>query len=196
MRTSLGVCASRAETERKCRSRACMMMLRLLVIGFVLCSDLTLDADEPDSDRVFELLSTAKSQAFELKSDIQTMDFFAGSDFGWASHASIINVYKDHIDAIRNQISKLDETRSIASTLQKTTLDRVGPLLKELASDAEALINRINQNPKRLNGGEYKEYIKLNADLAAELAALIGNFVDCGRTKQQLERLKNKIDLP
>jgi hypothetical protein len=75
-------------------------------------------ADEaPDSDRVSELLSTAKAQAFELKSDIQTMDFFAGSDFGWESHASIINVYKDHINAIRHQVPKLDDARSIASPL-------------------------------------------------------------------------------
>jgi hypothetical protein len=68
--------------------------------------------------------------------------------------------------------------------------------LQELASDAEALINRIDQNPKRLNSGKYKDYIKVNADLAAELAAFVGNFVDWGRTKEQLEELKNKIDLP
>jgi len=36
----------------------------------------------------------------------------------------------------------------------------------------------------------------VNADLAAELAALVGNFVDYGRTRQQLEHLTNKLDLP
>jgi hypothetical protein len=196
MRTSQGVCPSRAGTEREGQSRAFMMMLRLLLIAFVLFADLTLAADDPDSDHVSELLVTAKAQAFELKSDIQTMDFFTGSDFGWESHASIVNVYKGHISAIRQQVARLDDARSIASPLQKKTIDQVGPLLQELASDAEGLINRINKNPKRLDSGEYKEYIKVNADLAAELAALVGNFVDCGRTKQQLEQVKNKIDLP
>ena len=97
---------------------------------------------------------------------------------------------------IRRQVTKLDDVRSTASSWQKTTIDRIGPLLQELASDAEALINRINQNPKRLNGGEYKDYIKVNADLAGELAALVGNFVDYGRTRQQLEHPTNKLDLP
>jgi hypothetical protein len=35
----------------------------------------------------------------------------------------------------------------------------------------------------------YKEYVKANADLAAELAVLVGNIVDYGRTRQQLDRL-------
>ena len=42
----------------------------------------------------------------------------------------------------------------------------------------------------------YKDYIKVNADLAAELAALVGNFVDYGKTRQQLDQLTNKLDLP
>jgi len=105
-------------------------------------------------------------------------------------------VYKGHIDAVRRQVTRLNDVRSNASSWQKTTIDRIAPLLQELASDAEALINRINQNPKRLNNGEYKDYIKVNTDLAAELVALVGNFVDYGRTREQLEHLTNKLDLP
>jgi hypothetical protein len=153
-------------------------------------------ADEQDSDQVSKLLSAAKTQALELKYDIDTMDFFTGSDFDWGSHTAIVNVNRDHIDGIRRQAAKLKDVRSAGSSWQKTTVDRIRPLLEELAAEAETLINRINQNPKRLNDGEYKEYVKVNTDLAAELAALVGNFVDYGRTRQQLEDLAKELDLP
>jgi hypothetical protein len=170
-------------------------MLRLLPIVFVFCSHLP-PADGQDSDRVSELLSTARAQTLELKSDIQSMDFFTGSEFGWESHVSIVDEYKNHIGAIRRQVATLDEARSMAPPLQKTTIDQIGPLLQAMASAAEALINRINQNPKRLSSAEYKDYIKVNADLASELASLVGSFIDYGKTKQQLERIAEKIDHP
>jgi len=195
MRIAPGVCSSAAGGERKRNPRASVTMLRLLPIVFVSCSHLT-PADGQDSDRVFELLSTAKTQALELKSDIQSIDFFTGTDFGWESHISIVNEYKNHIGAIRRQATTLDEARSIASPFQKTTIDRIEPLLRDMASAAETLINRINQNPKRLNSAEYKDYIRVNADLASELASLVGNFIDYGRTKQQLEGIADKIDHP
>jgi hypothetical protein len=173
-----------------------MLRLRLLLIGFLSYSCLTRAADEPDSDRVSKLLSAAKTQAFDVKSDVQTMDFFMGSDLSWESHTVIVNLYKEHIDAIRRQATMLDDVRGIASPLQKTTIDQVSPLLRELASDAEALIDRIDKNPKRLNSGDYKDYVKVNGDLAAELAALVGNFVDYGKTQQQLDQLTGKLNLP
>ncbi len=173
-----------------------MSVFRLLPIALVSCSCLARAADEPDSDRVSKLLSATKTQAFNVKTDMQTIDFFMGSELSWGSHTVIVNLYKEHIDAVRHQVSVLDDARSAASPLQKTTIDRIGPLLRELASDAEALINNIDQNRQRLNTGEYKDYVKVNGDLAAELATLVGSFVDYGTTRQKLELLINKLGLP
>jgi hypothetical protein len=40
---------------------------------------------------------------------------------------------------------------------------------------------------------EYKDYLEANADYATDLAAMIADFVDYGRTKQRLERLAAKL---
>ncbi len=43
---------------------------------------------------------------------------------------------------------------------------------------------------------EYKDYIEANADVADKLAGLIADFVDYGNTKNKLERLTAKLELP
>jgi hypothetical protein len=39
---------------------------------------------------------------------------------------------------------------------------------------------------------EYKDYLEANADYSADLAAMIADFVDYGKTKQGFERLTAK----
>ncbi len=152
-------------------------------------------ANESAFEQVFAELSQAKEQARELKNDVATIGFFMGSVSSWESHSSILNLYKENISAIRRQVIKLDDIRNIASPWQKTTIDRIRPLLQELAATAESVIDQINQNPKGLKTGEYNDYVKVNTDLAAELAALVGDFVDYGKTKEDLARL-TKVAVP
>jgi len=52
----------------------------------------------------------------------------------------------------------------------------------------------LNQNPKRLWTGDYKDYVEANADLAAQLSEMIGDFVDYGKTKHRFERLASKLE--
>lgn len=178
------------------RAGAASKVSLALLIALLPCRGLAQTADEPDSDRISRMFSAAREQALELKSDMQALDFFAGSESGWESHALIVRMCKDHIEGIRRQVSKLDDARTIASPLQKATIDRIAPLLQELAADADALIKHISQNPKRLNNGEYKNYLKVNVDLAAQLAVLVGTFIDYGITRQQIEQLARRLDLP
>jgi hypothetical protein len=174
----------------RCRARVSLTFL----IALSSCGGLARAAAESDAGRVSQVLSAAKDLAAELKSDLETMDFFAGSQSAWESHASIVNIYNDHVNAIRGQVAKLDSARNIASPVQKTTIDRIVPLMQEMAADTEALIKQINQNPKGLNGGEFRDYIKANADLAAELSTLIAGFVAYATTQQQLDRLKRQLN--
>jgi len=38
--------------------------------------------------------------------------------------------------------------------------------------------------------------MEANADYATDLAAMIGDFVDYGKTRDRLERLSNKLEIP
>jgi hypothetical protein len=69
------------------------------------------------------------------------------------------------------------------------------PYLDELEGYTSAVIERINDQPKRLFTDEYKDFLEANADYATDLAAMIGDFVDYGKTRDRLERLSNKIEI-
>ena len=102
---------------------------------------------------------------------------------------------KEDINEAGQDLAKLEDAKKSASPWQQTAIERIRPLLKELAGNTEKAIQHINDNPSRLNQAEYKDYIEANADLSAELSSMIKDFVDYGSIKDRLENLDSKLEL-
>ncbi len=143
-----------------------------------------------------KLLSEAKTMAFQLKEDAAAMEGFTRVNVSWEAHAVAINQIKDHVNALGRQQEKLMEVRDTASVWQQTAIDRIEPFLDELEGYTTAAIEHINAEPKRLFTPEYKDYLEANADYATDLANMIAQFVDYGRTKHRLENLTDDLELP
>jgi len=134
--------------------------------------------------------------AFQLKEDAETMESYTRSNATWESHAVAITQVKERVNALGRQVTKLKDARNTASPWQKAAIDRINPFMDELAGYTEAVIENVNKHPKLLTTAEYKDYLEANADYAGDLAAMIGDFVDYGRTKQRLQRLTEKLEVP
>jgi hypothetical protein len=167
-----------------------------LLAGFLVASSTVSAADVPDSEQVSKLLSEAKTMAFQLKEDAGTMESYTRSNVTWESHAITITQIKEHVNALGRQVAKLKDAKNSASPWQKTVIDRINPFMDELGGYTEAVIEHLNKKPKLLTTAEYKDYLEANADYAGDLAAMIGDFVDYGKTKQRLERLAGKLEVP
>jgi hypothetical protein len=166
-----------------------------LLVGFLMVSPPVKAADVPDSEQVSKLLSEAKTLAFQLKEDAGTMESYTRSNVSWQSHAAAINQIKEHVNALGRQVAKLKDERNTASPWQKTAIDRINPFLDELGGYTSAVIEHIKGEPKHTMD-EYKDYLEANADYSADLAAMIADFVDYGKTKQRFERLAGKLEVP
>jgi DNA repair exonuclease SbcCD ATPase subunit len=151
----------------------------------------------PDSYKVSQLLSQAKTQAYQLKEDASALQSFVGSatELQAQSHAVVLNQIKDHVNTVGRQLAQLEQNSTDASPWQKTAIERIRPLLQELASNTTNVINRLNQHPNQLRTGAYKDYVEANADLAAQLSEMIADFVDYGKTKNRFERLGDKLEI-
>jgi hypothetical protein len=112
----------------------------------------------------------------------------------WESHAVAINQIKDHINTLGRQAAKLKAARSVGSPWQQTAIDRIAPFLDELGGYTYAVIEHISGAAKH-TPAEYKDYLEANADYATDLAAMIGDFVDFGKTKDRLQRLGDKLEI-
>lgn len=166
----------------------------LLLAGFLVGPSTIKAADAPDSEQVSKLLSEAKTLAFQVKEDAVTMESYTRMNVSWESHAEAISQIKEHVNTLARHVTKLKEARSAASPWQKTAIDRIDPFLDELGGYTAAVIEHLKGDPKR-TPAEYKDYLEANADYATDLAAMIADFVDYGRTRQRLDRLATKLEI-
>jgi hypothetical protein len=65
-----------------------------------------------------------------------------------------------------------------------------------MADNLNATIKELNNHKEMLQMPEYREYLRINSDLANRTATVIGDFVEYSRTGAQSERLQKKLDLP
>jgi len=170
--------------------------LASVLAGFVWASSTVNPVQNPDSEQASKLLAEAKAMAFQLKEDAQTMESYTRSNATWESHAAAINQIKERVNALGRQAMKLKDARNTASPWQKAAIDRINPFLDELEGYTEAVIENVNKHPMLLTTPEYKDYLEANADYAGDLAAMIADYVDYGRTKQRLEHLSEKLEVP
>lgn len=168
--------------------------LVFLVAASVLFAPAIQAADD-NVPAVSDLLSEAKTQAVKLNDDADEMASFTRSELSWQSHAAAIDRIKEDVNAMNRQLTKLQEARDRALPWQKTAIDRMLPLMRELSFNTTAVIEHLNSHPRDLRADSYKDYLEANADAASRLASLIGDFVDYGKTKDRLERLSDSLEL-
>ncbi|HEY6340636.1 MAG TPA: hypothetical protein VIY49_04015 [Bryobacteraceae bacterium] len=172
------------------KSLAWMGVLALPLGGF-----LARAADVPDNEQVTKLLSETKTMAFQLKEDAGVMESFTRMNVSFETQAATINEFKAHVNTLKKQEAKLQEVKGAAAPWQKAAIEQITPFLDELDGYTFAIIDHLNGTPKH-NFAEYKDYLEANADYATDLAAMIADYVNYGKTKERLERLGAKLEVP
>jgi hypothetical protein len=148
------------------------------------------NAENPD---VRDLLSLAAQQAASLNYDADQMQSLLRSDVTWQAHATLLDSVKDHVNQLGRTVAKLQAERSQASTWQQKGVDRVVPLLRELAENTTAAINHINANQARPVSGYYSDYLDENAETAHDLNRIISATIQYGHARDKMEKLEDQI---
>jgi hyperosmotically inducible protein len=156
----------------------------------------TVSTSGDESKEITNLLAEAKSHAVELKQDALEMESFTRSTLSWGTHAAKITEIRNHVNAMGELASKLNSLKPAASVWQAQAIERIVPVLRELARNVEATIAHLSEEQGRhLQTPEHKEYLGTNAELATKLTELISNYVDYGNTKADLQRLTQKLEV-
>jgi hypothetical protein len=158
----------------------------------VICT-LLLSSAAAQQSNASQLLEQTRSVSAQLNRDVVQMESFTRSKVSWETHATQINTIKAHINNAGKLVGQLEDARGSAAQWQRDAIDRITPLLKEMASNTEAIINHLNK-AKRVWDPPYQEYLKANHELSDELTKAIGDFVDYGNTREKLETLEKKLE--
>jgi hypothetical protein len=150
------------------------------------------DGSNETNPEITALLGNAKSAASAVAGDIETLDLLAGQA---QTQATVLHLYKNDIATLRSQAEKLAALRKQGSEAQQTAVERIVPIMQEFASAADAAVE-IASAQKTSAGSPGTEYYKLNSDLSGEFAALISNWANYARTKDDLDRAAAKLRSP
>ncbi len=171
------------------------MNTRKIILTLLAATPAIFAAEVADSAQVTKLLGDAKTQAFQLKEDAVTMESFNRMKVSHETQAETINQIKDHINTLVRTEAKLQEARADAAPWQKQVIRQIVPYLDELEGYTSAVIETLNGEVHH-NLAEYKDYLEANADYATDLSAMISDFVNYSQTKDRMERLKAKLEIP
>jgi hypothetical protein len=166
------------------------MLLLVLTLGYSQNS-----SQKEDNPEVSRLLVDAKEKAAVLSRDADDMEALTRSAASWQSHAVMLDTIKDHVNDLGHTVEQLNAMRDKAAPWQQKAIDRMLPLMRELASNTTAAIEHIKEHQSQPNVGSYPEYLRANADTAHQLSYIISSFVEYGETKAKLEKLEQRLEL-
>lgn len=145
-----------------------------------------------DSAQTSRLLQQAKMSAIQLRNDSALMESFTRSRLSWESHTSQINLIKGHINKSGKILADLHDARDGAAPWQQEVIDRITPLLQEMASNTESIIAHLNDRQQTWHP-EYQGYLKSNAEVSTDLSQLIGDYINFGNAKSRMEKMSQSL---
>ena len=172
--------------------------LALLSVLFLSAAPTVFAGPRPnDSEEVTKLLSEVKSEAVQLKDDAEDMKSFTRSkQLSWQSHAAKVEQIKKHVNSSGELLAKLHNSKPSASAWQGQAIDRITPILQELAASVSSTIEHLRKNQNRIHTPPYTDYVASTADLATDLSGLISDYVAYGEAKNKSEELGQRLEVP
>ena len=151
-------------------------------------------ASARDSAALNDLLDEVRMEAGQLDVDAEALLFMDRSPVFRQAHATELNVIRDHINEIGKLEQRMRDARSSGSAWQQDTVDRVGPLLRQMAENLENAIQHYNRTRHVGHTGPYADYLQANADLARRLHAMVSDAVQYGKAKAAYDARRTQAE--
>ncbi len=145
-----------------------------------------------DSAQVSALLRSAKVNATQLARDATQMETYTRSKLTWQSHSNQIHIIGQHVNAANKVVDEMHSARDNAEPWQQEAIDRISPLLQELATNTNSIIEHLNDRQATWHP-EYKDYLHSNAEMATDLSRLISDYIDYGNAKAKAKGMEAKL---
>jgi uncharacterized protein Yka (UPF0111/DUF47 family) len=172
------------------------LMVGALIASTLLLFSMPLSAVTPENPEITQLLTDARDKAAELSRDADDMESMIRSDVSWQSHADMLELIRTHVNQLGKIAAQLEQRRGEASPWQQQAIDRMLPVLRELAANTTAAINHLNENKTRpLQTSSYPQYLSENAQAAHNLSDMISSFVKYGDSRAKVEKLEQKLEI-
>jgi hypothetical protein len=163
----------------------------VLVAGICAMSLALNAADAPDA--VSKLFADARTQSSQLSADWKS--YTRQTSVNWTGDTAEVTHLKEDVDATAKTATALNDFKKQASPEQAATIDRIVPVIEEIADNTTKAMQFLGTNQKRLSGKEYKEYLQASSDTSNQLAGIISKLVDYLNHKSKFDEAKRTLEL-
>ena len=145
----------------------------------------------PAQKEVDRLLKQISANAASTGRHADTLDSFTrgANRLGYETYAAELTHAKEAINAMVADFRRLQDLSPNALPWQQAVIDRIGPVLSEMAGHVSTAIERLNESRGRLLSAEYREAVTNLYAYAGHARNLIAVNLDYARAREKLNTL-------
>jgi hypothetical protein len=145
------------------------------------------------SDAILKLLGDAQAQSSQLS--LEWKSYAKQPVIDWAGDAPEVTAMKGEVTAVVHAAAALNDARGQASPTQLAAMDRIVPVVREIAENATRAIDFLAKNQTRLTGKQYKDYLEQSSDTSGRLATLVSQMVEYEGRRARFDLAKRNLEL-
>ncbi len=176
--------------------RTSLLTLALIALFALVAGPSYASAQTKDSPEISRLLNEAKSYAVQADRDATELQSFTNSRLTWETHADQLELIKGHVNNMGQLLRQMQDIKSEGSPWQQDAIDRIEPLLRQMADQLTATIEHGNEYPNRVHMMKFKNYVRACAELASQTSRLISDIVAYDQAQSKAQMLEQKLELP
>lgn len=119
-------------------------------------------AAPPDSNTIPKLLDQVKHHAAEANFDATVLDTYRHSPVSAGLYAERLNMIKEHANDLFQDYYELQRQRDSGTPAQREAIDKLDPLVREMATSLTNTYQRMNMHQGRVNMPEFRDGIREN----------------------------------
>ena len=170
-------------------------MVGSATLGALLILPTIAPAQNADSKAVNDLFKQIEAHAMLASDDSESLEAYTRSHtMSPESHANRLLTIAGHANNLIQDFDKLNSIRNDGSPWQQEAIDRVDPLLKEMADHLSTTIAHFRDNKHRVNMPAFHDYVKANREYMSRTSGLISSIVEYGETRAKANGLEASLD--
>lgn len=175
--------------------RISVLTLALTALFVLVASATYASAQTMASPEISRLLNEAKTYAHYAESDAAELHSYSNSRLSWQTHAHQLEIIRGHINHMGKLLQQMEDIRHEGSSYQQDAIDRIDPLLRQMADQLTVTIEHGNKWPERIHMMKYKNYTKACYDLASQTSKLISDIVAYDKAMATQQMYEHQLEM-
>lgn len=170
---------------------AIVFALTLLTVG-----SSRVAAQTTGPSHVNELLRDAEHFSNQAATDSEELETYTRTKAGWETHAQQLERIRENVNHLGIVVQQLNDARSEGLPWQQEAIDRINPLMHEMAMQLTVTIEHLTAHQSQVHMKPYQDLTRATYEVNTRGARVISDLVEYGEAKSKADSLEQKMEIP